>query len=310
MPISVKKYIPWLLLALLAAAALGLKQKSSTLKRSDSIQFEKSNKTIDLIEIEGQGGKVKLFLSNQIWMAELETEAQQTKVNQLLDALENLQLQSALAGTFNDSLSKEMMMLKLYANGKKVYQLKFGTLNQKNIIETPRGNLYYAQVKGLPDLLLPILASSSAEDWYNHLLINFKPELIQRIRIEYPGKAEAGFSIETDSMKLLSSAGTLIPEPIDSQNLQDYLHFFTGLQYSPLDTSIFIPNPSEELFRLVIEDRHSKAVYLNGFSLTDQQTGQTSTIFFAAIVNNRLLVKLNFADYDPLLVERDYFLKK
>ncbi len=311
MPLHTKKYLPWLLLVLLAAAAFGLKQKNSTLKRSESIRFEKVNTPVDLIEIEGQGRKVNLFLTNQVWMADMETQAQQTKINQLLDALENLQLQSASEITDKDSLAEAMLTLRLYSNGRKIYQLNFATLNHRNIIKARKGHTYFAQVAGKPDLLLTDLVSTNAADWYNQLLINFKPEAIQRIRLEYPLKAEAGFSIDlSDGMKLLSTTGTPLQEPLDSQNLQDYLHFFSGLQYSPLDTSLFLPDPSNEIFRLAIEDYQKKAVYLNGFNLIDQQTGQNSSKYFAAVVNNRLLVKLNFADYDPLLVERDYFLKK
>jgi len=64
---------------------------------------------------------------------------------------------------------------------------------------------------------------------------------------------------------------------------------------------------NEHLFRLKLATTLEKIWHIDAYILQNKITGKPNTNEFAAIVNNKIMVKLKYADFDPVLLDLDYF---
>jgi hypothetical protein len=315
MPV-IKKYILPLTVILLVLLAFVYRQRNSTLDRNESVLPYSENEKVDRIEITDSGNNTLLLnKKDDIWYVEDKNTANPAKVKDLFNILKNIQIQSAVLKNnedlFSDHLSKTGKTVQLFSNNKLNYEIKFTDKEDRNYAATKSGKLFYISIRGLDATLINKYTNTNPNEWYDKVIINLQPNEISSILLERTDKLQDGFKIENkgNQVFLYNTKEELI-ENISEESIHDYLNFFSGIQYSLIDTSRQIPNPNNLLFSLQINTNIAKIIHIDGFEMIEKSTLESDKTKFVGIINNSLMVKLNYSDFDPILVERDYFLKK
>jgi hypothetical protein len=301
--------------AILIALALIFKPNTSTLK-TDKIGLKSSDtQKTDRIEILHASGKVILVRDANQWTTSAGEKADQKKVAKLFKAMKAIQIKSpvakATAAALAEDLTHNGTSVHFYYREKELYRLTFGSYNSNNYFKLKKDQFYFFSIKGMEQQLLDNYTSTDINLWLERLLINLKPDEIATIVMEYPQDPYSGFRIENDinDLKIVTIQNQQLNN-IDPEITDDYLHFFSGIRYSQIDTIKTPVNKQHYLFRLVIKTSETKVIHLDTFELLNAETRQPDVSKFAAIVNGGFLVGLNYSDFDPIIVEKDYFLKK
>ena len=310
-----RRYILPLILFVLVLLAILFRQQNSTFSKNDKVLSFANSITADRIEISTTGNNFQLIKKEDTWYTNDENTANSKMIKQLFRALENIQIQSSVLKENNkkylSNFEETGTSLKVYSNKNLLYELKFSNYLSKNYVLTKAKNLYYISIKGFGGKLLSEFAKTNISDWYNKVLINLNSNEITSILVEYPVNTQIGFKLNNKNQNtILLNRQNKIEERANSESIDDYLHFFSGIRYSNIDTTQQIPNPNNQLFRLNINTNIAKTIHIVGFEMVDKKTLQPDMVEFVGIINNSLLVKLSYSDFDPILVELDYFLKK
>lgn len=301
-------------LALLVVAYFS-KQKHSSLSSKDSLPILPKNSEITRLEIGNKENTLSISLNNEQWLINQQTTADADLIIELLNNLSLLQTHSLVAKQQAQELTEKLKTqgrsIKIFQNKKLVYSLSVGLFNNKDYAISASGKVHFIALKGKPGASIFNQLAADATKWQDKLLINLKPNEIASVIVEYPSALEKGFRIENknNTTKLYNSQNTE-EELLSANAITDYHHFFSGISYERVDTNLQKPDINRHLFRLKINTTVSKVIQIEGFELVDVHTKQPNTYSFAAIVNNSILVELKYMDFDPILVDKDYFLKK
>jgi hypothetical protein len=310
---NLKKYFLPLLLVLLIIYALFFHNQKSTLKKSErNIGFAEQPQTA-YIEIINASDTATLYRSNDKWFAEDSTELNKHQVAELFNLLENIQIQSSipknLLEEYKTKIEQSGTSVRLYSTKKLLSEYRFASIDNKNILKT-KNKLHYFSIRGYGEALLSNYAKTDIKQWYDKVLIDLNPKEIMHLLVQYPQHPNKGFIIQNTTPEpiVLTEQNTVLKNT-DTRTIKDYLSFYSGITYSYIDTIANTVNPSEHLFRLEIKTNNDRLFHIEGYKLINLTSGKADLVHFAAIVNNTMAISLNYSDFDPILVEQDYFLK-
>lgn len=301
-------------LTILALVAFLVKQNDSSLAGKDRLSAFIYEENIDRIELITAQEQVILHYSNGQWLIDEQTEADNKLIQQLFQSLELLSIQSAVSSNQKESIEQQLKanakILTIYTGKKQVYTITLGQNKQKDLVQTASGKLYYVSIKGNATESLYNLLKPNRTAWQDRILIDLKPEEISSIQLTFSDNNKSGFFIDSKEQKALYNTKKEIVKNIDSDAFNDYQYFFSGIVYALVDTAIQKPDVNKHLFSLRINTNVSKVIAIEAFELVDLKTRQRNNNAFAGIINNSILVQLNYSDFDPIVVDIDYFLKK
>ena len=290
-----------------------INQRKSGLDRDFSNLAFQGAVNINNIKITRGNNTITLQLSDKGWVTSSQTSASTKKIQELITVLHELQYQSSASKKLENELhtvfESDGIEVNLLKNNRLEYRLQFVEYKEKIIVKTRDGRFVFATIRGNSNALLGNWVKTDEKQWYDQLLINMKKSDISSALIEYTHNHNRSFKLNNTSEgpEVINAMNEKITS-LDSDAANDYLHFFTGIQYDHLDTTL--QKPDTYLFRLVLTGKNEQVIEINGFELLDFPDEKISLSHFAGIVNNSLLVKLAYKDFDPVLVDLEYFQKK
>lgn len=308
-----KQYLLFVILIVLIILSVAYKQKKSSFQKRDQQISLSTTRKIDRIVITSDNKEITLNQTDKGWLTEDNNPVNNQAITNLLKVLSGIQIQSSVSGNLTDSLKKNLkstgINLKLYNGRKNIYNLTFSHFEKRNFVLTTNEKLYFVDLKAHANQLLEEFVKTDIRQWYDKLLINYNKNEIASVLIEYPNEPENSFKIDNlDTTINLFNTKNQIEKKFDPETGSDYLQFFSGIKYSLIDTTLL--KPGNYLFRLLIITNTEQTVQVDGFDLIDQKLDKPDMNKFAGIINNSVMVLLNYSDFDPILVDHDYFLKK
>lgn len=308
-----KKFLLPLILILLIAAAFLLRKKQSTFKHSDTIPAFTNQQLVDKIKVFDSRDTTVLIIQNNNWITKEGESVNQQQVNFLFKILGSVEVQSAISKktvtTIGSKFEDECTHINLYYSDKLIYSLVFVSENDKIIAQNKKKNLFFINMPAIGNELISEHVKTHEKFWYDKLLIHLRPDEIISIQINYPGNEGAGFQLLNKSNRptVSNKAGNIDNASIEA--ITDYLQFFEGIRYEFADTSLQTPNVNRYLFSMLIKTNIDKVIHVGGFEMLNKTDMQPDYQEFLGIINNNVMVKLKYSDFDPILVEHDYFQK-
>lgn len=311
-----KKKIVILVFSVLVLASIWLIRKQIQKSRKHDIQFNLAEQSSpDKISISEGGNVCELIKTEERWMVNTSTEAKTPLINYMLSKLKLLKMDyppsRAEMEYLKDTLSKYGRTIELSQNGKTIYRLYFLEYRGRNIALNRKQEPYYVTIPGNKLMSLQKLIPVQPEDWKKNILIDIPKENIVSLSLTYPNNQGKSFTIEqngSSSYKLLDEHHEIISNT-ESIEIQDYLMFYKGIAYLLYDKtshSIF----KAPYFQLCITMKDSTKITCEGYELNIRNSQKTDENYCGIITNREDTVIVKYTDIDPLLVEKDYFLKK
>lgn len=266
---------------------------------------------IDKIIIQSPTATIELLKQDNSWKTNTGETADKSKVNTLLGAIKNLQMQSPVSKNqvqaLRDSLAGHATTITLKNGHKKAYSLNFLNIRHRTVASKPNGKPFYIEIKGYSHVGFSELVYTEPEKWQGKLLFDFPKEEIKAVTVAYPLKEKEGFEIvnKNGSASLLDLNGSEI-STASTQAISDYLHFFRGIKYEAANFSTPDSKVGPPKFSLLIS-AVKRDVYIQAYKLRHPASGQTDQTQFVGIINKADTVLLQYSDFDPIVVGIDFF---
>jgi hypothetical protein len=317
-----KKIILTILFVLLAVLALYFTfyRNGTTLNKSEKLFALNNPKETDRINISNSHENITLVRVNNHWSID-NREIRQDLINTLLGVSEGLDAISPVSHDQYDSILKKLdngIIIKFYHKNRIIKALKICKSNNSiyGILDNSK-NPYRLSLRGFPDIDLTKIYSASKEHWMINILFDFDPSNIKSIHLEYSIKPERGFQIEkmNDGQLYLSKNGHFSPlQNTDPEILTEYLGFYNDIKYYQLDDStkikIELDEKQKPLFHLKLNGVNDTITEIWGYNKPKTESDSTDPYEFYAKCREKGIILLKYNDFDPILVDLDYFLKK
>lgn len=299
------------IIALLAIVG-ALKFRTTGFSKKDQISALPDNDEITKLEFITPEGPFIFERVDQKWQTEFEETVDEKKIINLLKLLSLLEIHSPVpeskSGKYLALFESQSKTIKAYSNNKQVYTLQVINHQQEDLGLSGSQKVFFLNLKGHSETSLYEAIPNTASNFFDNILINLSSEQVSAVQVEYPKSPENGYTVmyQDQNIALFDNNKKEISN-FDTTALTDYKHFFSGIRYEQIDTLSFSPNMNEHLFRLKLATTLEKIWHIDAYILQNKITGKPNTNEFAAIVNNKIMVKLKYADFDPVLLDLDYF---
>lgn len=306
-----------IVLASIAAAYLH-KHKSSTLNKRDTnfniTEIEKINR----INITSHQHDLNLLNDNSIWKVNKEI-VNQKHMTDLLILAAKLQVISPAAKSDENVLSEklnEAVKVSYYSGRKIINSYSICSWNMKIFaIRTKSKKIFQIEARGYPNVDLTKVFNAEASHWLSIKTINFSPEEIALVKIQYPGHSSKDFEIRQSSpgnYHLSDQSNTDMTKSANLEMIDDYLHFFRDISYIPVNDQEHaeIIDQKEAFFIMHIETNIQSGIVLYGYRKLNPENEELNIIEFYGRYNEKDLVILKYTDFDPILMDLKDFLKK
>jgi hypothetical protein len=308
-------YLLLFIVAALICLVFLVGNNKSSFSKKDTIYALKKEASFDKISIESGTNKFFIEKVDGKWLIDGKDDANASKIANMINALENVQMQfpvpAEAAGRIHDSILKNGTTISLYKKNKVGYQLRFFDFNYRTAALTPKGEPVLIQIRTYTNLPLGVIISNNRTAWRKNLLFNFNKNNINHVKLYYTAKPDDGFLLQNiDSTIRVFSVDGKEDKNIDVQNANDYLNFFKEVCYETRDKNKYTEDFSTVAFSMEIENKIGDKTWVQGYNLYQPNTTIKDINTFAAIVNNRDTIHLNYSILDPILVAHSYFLKK
>jgi hypothetical protein len=317
-----KKIVLTLLFLLLAVLALyySIYRNGTSLNKPEKRFALTNSKEINSINIINNEGNITLIKETSYWSLD-KKEVRQDLINTLLGVSEGLDAISPVSHNQCDSvlaLLDKGTKLTFYYNNRIINSFKICKQNNTiyGVLENSR-NPYKLSLRGFPDIDLTKIYSANAEHWMMNLLLDFDPSVIKSILLEYPLKPEKGFQIEkmSDGQFYLGKTGRFAPlQNTDPEILTEYLSFFNDIRYYHVCDSTGIEkeltDTQKPFFHLRLCNINDTITEIWGYNKPNLESDNSDPYEFYATCKERGIMLLKYNDFDPILVNIDYFLKK
>lgn len=273
---------------------------------------------VTIINITDSEGTISLRKTEEGWKTG-EVIILQEKAEDLLMLLHLLETRSPTPIEFEVDINAcidEGVKITCYQNKKvlKSFSLcKFNRALYARKQNTQRA--YRISVRGYDNTDLTAIVTSRLQAWQQNSIIDLAATDIKLVSVHYPGTTKKGFILSVDStgyLNLYNEKGMPVEMTLRDQRVKDYFYFFSGIRYFDAGKEFpdkrFIKNDSP-FFILKIESWNSTVILIEGYGITDPETGKLNPEGFYAIHKKLGVIFLKYIDFDPILVDRDYFLK-
>lgn len=284
-----------------------VRNNSTTLSKKNTPQPLKDLKKITHLDISSPHGQYEIVKDGEIWKSGNQ-EVKAIKVKAMLGALHTFSIYAPVSEenslVYANWISKSGVYLEL----NKKYRLHLAHINNRNIAMVPGVEQpYIIEITGLPNINIEKLVTVN-DYWFDNYVFTQPTINIQSIQIKYARDNNHGFLIQKErdgSIFLTNSKAS----DVIQQNILDYLGFFTPLHYSMAnDEQIKKWRNGRDYFEFelthlkdttVIKARH----FQSDFNAESEQR-------FIAVLNQKDTVIFQYLDWDPILISKEYFLKK
>jgi hypothetical protein len=317
-----KKIILTILFVLLAIMAIfySIYRKGTTLNKTDK-QFAITNtKEINRINIIDSSNNITLIKDINYWSLN-KKEIRQDLINMLIGVSEGLDAISPVSHNQHDSIMVWLdkgTKLTFYNNKQIINSFKICKHNNSiyGILENSQ-NPYRLSLRGFPDIDLTKIYSANAEHWMMNLLLDLEPAAIKSIFLEYLLEPEQGFQIEklSDNQFYLSKKGRFIPiQNTDPEIITEYLSFFNDIRYYNVSDSTGVKkeiiDTQKPFFHLRLCNINNTINEIWGYNKPNLESDDSDPYEFYATGTVKGIMLLKYNDFDPILVNIEYFLKK
>jgi hypothetical protein len=289
------------------------KSGSSLHKKDINFAFKKDISKIERILIEGD----KVFELNKInseWLVDNKIKANDQKVSNLFFILDKIQMthpaSNELEKTLIDYIQNDGSKIELFCKNKSVYKLQYSKYNNSYVALNRYNKPYFIELNGYNHIPIYEILSVDENDWKENMLLNVTSNEIKQIQLRYKYDSSRDFMLITSNPITIKDSEGEVVLKLSINNALDYLHFFEGIEYSVRDTIKYIANYSIQLFDFEMIQSDNTKITISGFPLFDKTSNSISVSHFEAVINNLDSVMINYSLFDPILVTKDYFLKK
>lgn len=324
-----RKYLLYFILVILIAMIAYIMATKQTGSLSENMAYLNMDniEAVTAVEIKtGDGEGIYLTSESKSWLLENGKPASREGIFVLFQLIERLEVKVPIASNEEISIKKQNYIreVSLFREGILEYHFllwKDTTSGTTYISEKPNSKLYMLGLRGKD---LPFIWESFSVDknyWQSHLLIHIPLTSIHSIEVLYPNNKEQSFKIIRQNNSQLTIGNPFFTKPVESFNIQemeDYLHYFTGIEYEKKRQSTNIKiEDLKPMFELDIVDIKLNSIHIQGYpmQILDEQGNNTNTVDmyrFLAVkdenYNDIYLVK--YAYFDPILKSLNDFLAK
>ena len=314
-----KFYFIAIALIIAAIAAYYLHEtNSSTLHRRDTHFHINDIAAIDRILIETQDNSLTLIREGENWSVNNEI-INQDRLRDLLVLAQKLEVISPAAKSDVSKLKIKLnnsTNVSFYAGSRLINSYRLCSSEMKVFASRNKSDkIFQVEARGYPNVDLTKIFSADALYWTNRKIINFNPEEITLIKINYPNNPEKDLKLTISSKgnyHLSDQHDMDVSESADHKLISIYLQFFHDLPYYPLEDKekAEINRLIEPFFILLVESNKQAGIELYAYKKINPENGKSDKIEFYGKVKDKGIVKLKYSDFDPVLMELKDFLKK
>ncbi len=269
----------------------------------------------DEIKIHQGNESCSLVKKNGKWMVGASDEAKGQWVNLMISKLYLLTMDYPASQhetkLLRDTLVHTGRTIELYQENKQIYSLVFMEYKGKNIALNRKEKPFYIKIAGNGAISLDKLIPAEAALWKKNMLIDLKRNEIMEVCITYPDNPAQSFCLRKNQSGKLTLCHNL-KEPLkntETQQTEDYLMFFRGITFLPFDAENYSMK-APPLFILSVTQCDSVKNIYEGHQLIQMKGHQADINFCGAILNSKDTILVKYEAIDPVLVEKEYFLKK
>jgi hypothetical protein len=269
----------------------------------------------DKIKIYQDNESCSLVKKDSKWLVGTSDEAKGQWVNFMISKLYLLSMDYPASqyetGKLKDTLVHSGRTIELYQKNKKIYSLVFMEYKGKNIALNRKEKPYYIIIAGNQAISLDKLIPAKAALWKKNMLIDLGQDDIMKVCITYPDNLEQSFCLQKGQNKKLTLYNNQDKSLKHTDKLQteDYMKFFRGITYLPFDNKNYSIN-ALPLFILSVTRHDSVKNNYEGHQLIQVKGHQEDNNFYGIVLNSEDTVLVKYEAIDPVLVEKEYFLKK
>jgi hypothetical protein len=170
-------------------------------------------------------------------------------------------------------------------------------------------------VRGHSNVDLTAIFTTNILSWRENIIIDFAPRNINQISVTYPASDKSGFILQMDENghpNLFTEKMNPVKQELLPDRVQEYLHFFTDIRYNKVEENHLekaVLKNRLPFCKISIITRNSDKKIIEGYTKINLETGRSDHAGFYAVDPELGTVFLSYNDFDPILVEQDYFLK-
>ncbi len=314
-----KLYLILIMVIVASVAAYYFHQhKSSTLRNRDSDFSIHELEEIDRITLTSGNNSISLYNELGSWKVNNEVVNQERMTDFLI-------LATKLEAVFPASKAEEDELSAMLNDGTEVaYYSGRKRINSYRIckwkmkIFATRGKsdkIFQVEARGYPNVDLTKVFTSETAHWKNRKIINFHPKEIQSVKIHYPCHSNKNFEIRqvsSGNYRVSDQKNNDFTRSADQDLIRIYLHFFCDITYISVQdqekaNASYLKEP---FFILAIETYEKSRIELHGYRKMNPENEKTDVVEFYGELNKTESMLLKYSDFDPILVDLDYFLKK
>ena len=275
---------------------------------------------VSQIHLSSKKNKAILIKTNSDWKVE-NKEADIKRIQNLLLLTSGIEVSAPAPLILQNRLNEELangISIEFYKRRKSILSFQLCRFeNQMYARLDDSKDIYKISIKGYPNVDYVSVCDPNPDHWKSHILFDLAPENIMTVKIEYPKIPSEGFQIirlNDTKLMLLDESGKDTLSYADINALHDYLYFFEGIKYTPeskYENYVKSFTSNENLFFLLRITTSTKVtINLKGYrKLSEQSEKIDRNLFYGVTPENEYLI-LNYTDFDPILVPREYFRKK
>lgn len=312
-----KKPVILLLLAaiLLAFILIGINSHKLYFTKKKSNFALKKSQTITRLVIRSARNSLTIEQEGNNWIIDSALAANTQMIAASLAVLEKLQMEFPVSKkqkqAIADSIKQNGTTVSLFNGDHCIYTIQFIDMQRISYALNRHDIPFAVSVAGYEKLCLGDVLTTDKFKWLKNLLIDLNDYDIKEIRLIYPKDKTKSFGIknEPSQIRLTESDAKTIYNS-DEENLSDYLHFFKGITFEQNSREIKFLMSSEIDFILEIDTKEGKQIVLEAHPLMQNNQAGKDINIFAGIVNKSDTIALKYNTFDPILVDKSYFLKK
>lgn len=305
------------------AAVLMVSNRNSTLQKRNMNFTLVEPSLVDKIVIRNNTGRLVIEKAGDGWQLNAKYPATTQTVTQFLQAMGRIEILSPASKSMRDSLARRIdergTSLKLYHRNRTLLSIGIvyakgpipGTYMMDERFREPfRVGLTGYNGDNFAGLFSPVISR-----WKDNVLLDYRPEDIAIIRMEYPEDPGQSFVLTVNrgqAPRLDPVSASVAPGNADLQEIADYLTGFSGIRYGVPDSSLYDATSLKEPFALLtLTDRTQHVFSMKAFRMTvPGKTGYDVRRYLVIQAGDSQPLMVNYSDTDPIMKSYRDFLKK
>lgn len=315
------------IILLISAILLFLSNRDSTLKNRVKKFSVENTEQVDKIIIARGESRLQLKKENNRWKINGIYHGNPAAINFLLQSLSRLEIKSPVSNVNREKvvnmLNSGSKNIEIYSRKKliksiSVYHDTSGVAGTYMMLKKSR-TPFIMKIKGCQDINIDRIFSLDTEIWCDKTIFNYMPDEIKNLVIEYPGKPEKSFQIINTGEGIYYIKHPDKEQVINDYNKEkvaEYLYSFMNIKFNFLqEPDTYILENNNPFVIISLTGINDITLILEGYRKYLSKeiiTGSEYDIdcFYALSNYESEPIELKYIDFDPILKDIDYFIKK